>query len=190
MAMVHILTILAGQPDCNAQSITCQLQRIADRMPTDNWNTFLSNVLATVIGATFALVGSWALERQRHKSEAARRVNEEAAEYTRRINESFENIFREVGIRKSFLEQHPNVDPIPSAASLYAAASMARIYAKDEDRDATKQLQYATARIDGLPYASDQVRPVELIGQITRAWREGGHDAAKAAERFRGLAPA
>lgn len=75
---------------------------------------------------------------------------------------------------------------LPPQSSLAASLDVARMAAREDDAKALKQMQYAIQRIESLP-AERQAKWLGTASQITRAWREDAHDAALAAERFRGL---
>lgn len=165
--------------DCEQYQISCQLKRIADEVTSFDADAFLSTLIATVVGAALALLGAWVLDRRRAKAEARDR-------YELLLNDALYRFLEEVGERRGVLAAAGS-SPLPSPSTLHAAANVARMVARGADAEATKQMQYAVDRVSKLNSAGIQENQVRIIGQIVRAWRAGSHDAAKAAERFKGL---
>lgn len=171
--------LYSGAVECEPNQISCQLNRIADEVTGFDFDAFLSTLIATVIGAVIALLGAWILDRRRAKAEARDR-------YELLLNDALYRFLEEVGERRGVLATADS-SPLPSPSTLHAAATVARMVARDADAEATKQMQYAVDRVAKLDSASAQEHQVRIIGQVVRAWRAGSHDAAKAAERFQGL---
>lgn len=167
--------------DCERYRISCQLDRIADELTGFDVDAFLATLIATIVGAALALLGSWLLDKRRNKVDADEL-------YRRRLDEALYLFIREAGERMHVLATSDAAPPPPPSA-LHAAASMARMVARDADAQATKQMQYAVDRIGKIPDSDRQRRQVEILGQVVRAWREGSHNATKATERFSGLEP-
>ncbi|KQY77544.1 hypothetical protein ASD13_02370 [Microbacterium sp. Root1433D1] len=168
--------------DCEEYRISCQLERIADSVGGGGGETFVATLLATVVGALIALLGSWLLDRARSKKDAADR-------YERNLDAALQRTMEEIGERMRELATAKGW-PLTPPTKLSASASLARMVARGADADATKQMQYAIDRIgDSGEGSTVQRRQVEIVGQIIRAWREGSHTAAKAQERFAGVAP-
>lgn len=165
--------------DCERFRISCQLDRIADELTGFDWDAFSATLIATVIGAALALAGTWWLDRRRSRTETAQL-------YVRRLDDALYRFLQEAGERMHLLASAPPM-PLGPPSTLHAAASMVRMVSRNDDAKATKQMQYAVDRIGLIANADLQRRQIEILGQVVRAWREGSHDATKAAERFAGL---
>lgn len=166
--------------DCDDYLISCQLERIANEMAGSDAYTFWSTLIATLVGAAVALLGTWWLDRNRAQAEANRL-------YERDLNEAMYRVLEEASARMHLLATDAS-KPLPPPVALDVAASMSRMVSRGDDAKATKQMQLALSRIRDLDEIDDQRRDTRVITQIVRAWREGSTDASKAEERFRGLA--
>lgn len=162
-----------------SEDLTTQLMRIARALETPPTNSLWPTLIATMIGAIAALAGSLLLESLRHKREKRQR-------YEDRLDGAFYDLFKQLSDRMEALASTHHASPNPPYL-LHATANRIRVTARGTDSEAAKELQYAIDRISDQSPGND-LRDLRVVGQIVRAWREGSHDAAKAAERLRGLA--
>lgn len=176
--------------DCERFPLTCSIDRLTEQVGAFDALGALSTLLATLVGAAVALAGSAWLERQREKREVKREAEREAERRAALYVERFDGlVFRLVeGLADRQLTLTHSTGKPARPTELSALADALRIVAGNgADRNVTKALQRAIDRVGDLE-RKDQITPTRVIGQILRAWREGSHDAAKAAERFDGLA--
>ncbi|MBK0421465.1 hypothetical protein JD292_05185 [Leucobacter sp. CSA2] len=144
-----------------------------------DWSTILLSLLASVIGGGIAIAAQHYESNRSLKRDYEHRLDTELAEYVRVVQ-------RWVGM----MQAKGPVDgtDLLSLDEIQAHAHSSWLISRGEDAEVLRELVHTLGRTRDVADPEQRVIDVRTTSTILRAWRNEGHDRAKAIERLIGVA--
>lgn len=166
--------------DCE---VACQLDRIADSLEGWDWNAFAATLIATIIGALFALGASAWLARRDRRERYETRLTDAIIATTTAMTDDMLAILRHV--------QDGNPDEPAffgtNGKAVYSALGTAQMIARGKDSDTVAAVGMPmTAYVKAKP--TERLAILAELDSILGHWRMGMYDHAAARKKAAELA--